>query len=127
MLRGSLDGAADRGLPAPTPEEPFEWVAGLFGLLGSPVRLHLLRILGEGDADVSELAGAVGRAMPTISQHLTQLKRAGVVASRHEKRRQIYSLANEEIAAAVAEIIRRAQQVQREVTHARPPDAHVAR
>ena len=64
--------------------------AGAFGLLASPMRLHIVWILSQGDCDVTTLAERVGASLPSVSQHLAKLKLAGLVHSRREGRRQVY-------------------------------------
>ncbi|MFC1415086.1 ArsR/SmtB family transcription factor [Streptacidiphilus cavernicola] len=64
--------------------------AATFGLLASPVRLHMVWILASGECDVGGLAERVGASMPAVSQHLAKLKLAGLVRSRREGRRQVY-------------------------------------
>jgi DNA-binding transcriptional ArsR family regulator len=83
-VTGSAVGA-DR--PAP---EVLEEAAAAFGLLSSPMRLHLVWLLASGECDVTGLAEQVGGALPAVSQHLAKLKLAGLVRSRREGRRQVY-------------------------------------
>lgn len=64
--------------------------AGVFGLLASPARLHIVWALAQGESDVSQLAERVGGALPSISQHLAKLKLASLVRSRREGRRVVY-------------------------------------
>ncbi|WP_367995768.1 ArsR/SmtB family transcription factor [Streptomyces sp. ADI95-16] len=66
--------------------------AATFALLASSTRLHIMWVLAESDSDVSSLGARVGRALPTISQHLTQLKMGGLVHARREGRRHVYSI-----------------------------------
>ncbi|NUQ96079.1 MAG: helix-turn-helix transcriptional regulator [Streptomyces sp.] len=70
--------------------EVLQSAAGAFGLLASPMRLHIVWILSRGDCDVTGLAERVGATLPAVSQHLAKLKLAGLVHSRREGRRQVY-------------------------------------
>ncbi|MEU1011872.1 metalloregulator ArsR/SmtB family transcription factor [Streptomyces sp. NPDC005890] len=79
--------------------------AAAFGLLAAPARLHILWALAQGESDVTGLAERVGGALPAVSQHLTKLKLAGLVRSRREGRRQVYSVDTAE-QAAVVEVVR---------------------
>jgi DNA-binding transcriptional ArsR family regulator len=79
--------------------------AGLFGLLASTTRLHIVWLLAHGEQDVGALAEAVGGALPAVSQHLAKLKLAGLVAARREGRRQIYLLADPRVADAVCYLV----------------------
>lgn len=47
--------------------------------LAHPVRLRILALLREGELCVCEVAEALGLAPSTVSEHLTGLRRAGVV------------------------------------------------
>ncbi|MER5951288.1 metalloregulator ArsR/SmtB family transcription factor [Streptomyces sp. NPDC001904] len=75
--------------------------AETFGLLASPVRLHMVWALAQGESDVTGLAERVGGALPAVSQHLTKLKLAGLVRSRREGRRQVYYVDDPDIVTVV--------------------------
>lgn len=79
--------------------------AGLFGLLASATRLHLVWLLAHGEQDVSALAEAVGGALPAVSQHLAKLKQAGLVAKRAQGRRQVYLIADPWVAQTVLNVV----------------------
>jgi DNA-binding transcriptional ArsR family regulator len=74
------------------PQDLLESAGSLFGLLSTPMRLHIVWVLAEGECDVTTLADQVGGALPAVSQHLTKLKLAGVVRSRRDGRRQFYAV-----------------------------------
>ena len=67
-------------------------------VLGSPKRLELLDLLGQGPRSVEELAAAADLGMSTCSAHLQTLREAGLVATRREGRRIYYSLAGDDVA-----------------------------
>jgi DNA-binding transcriptional ArsR family regulator len=73
-------------------EEQFALAAELLALLGDRTRLTLLHALAEGEADVTTLTERCGAARPAVSQHLARLRLAGLVNTRKEGRRVIYSL-----------------------------------
>jgi DNA-binding transcriptional ArsR family regulator len=60
-------------------------------MLADPTRLRLLWLLRDGEHDVGGLAAAVGAARPAVSQHLGKLLLAGLVSSRREGRRALYT------------------------------------
>ena len=66
--------------------------AEILGLLADRTRLALLQRLSEGEADVTTLVEASGVARPSASQHLARLRLAGLVGTRKEGRRVVYSL-----------------------------------
>ena len=92
---------------APMRVEPelLQEAAGVFGLLASTTRLHLVWLLAHGEQDVTSLAEAVGGAIPAVSQHLAKLRLAGMVVSRREGRRQVYLIADPRISKAVLQMV----------------------
>lgn len=85
-----LSGARD--LQQPDDGERLAAAAEVLGLLADRTRLAILRRLGEGEADVTTLAGAAGAARTSVSQHLARLRLAGLVTTRKEGRRVVYRL-----------------------------------
>lgn len=74
--------------------------ADAFEALSDPQRRAILRLLGEGECSVGELAGALPISRPAVSRHLRILREAGLVAERPRGTRRIYAL-REDGAAAV--------------------------
>lgn len=72
--------------------ERLEVAASVLALLADRTRLALLQQLGEGEADVTTLTEACGAARPSVSQHLAKLRLAGLVVTRKDGRRVVYSL-----------------------------------
>lgn len=54
----------------------------VFGALADPTRRAILQRLGEGDANVGELAAPFSISQPAISRHLKVLERAGLITRR---------------------------------------------
>ncbi|MEU2233336.1 ArsR/SmtB family transcription factor [Streptomyces vietnamensis] len=79
--------------------------AGVFALLADATRLHLVWLLARGESDVTALAEAVGAARPAVSQHLAKLRLGGLVESRKEGRRVVYSLPDGHLKRLVVEAI----------------------
>ncbi|MFF3957067.1 ArsR/SmtB family transcription factor [Streptomyces sp. NPDC001890] len=75
--------------------------AAAFGLLATPARLHIVWALSQGESDVTGLADRVGGTLPSVSQHLTKLKLAGLVRSRREGRRQVYLVDDPDVVTVV--------------------------
>ncbi|RKT19452.1 ArsR family transcriptional regulator [Streptomyces sp. 1114.5] len=73
-------------------DERLEVAAAVLALLADRTRLALLQRLGEGEADVTTLTEMSGAARPSVSQHLAKLRLAGLVATRKDGRRVVYSL-----------------------------------
>lgn len=70
--------------------------------LGSPHRLEMLEHLAQGERSVETLAGRVGVTLANASQHLQQLRRAGLVASRREGKYVRYRLTDESVLGMMA-------------------------
>ena len=64
-------------------EDPvYRLKAALFRTLGHPARVRLLELLGDGERTVGELQDALELDSSTVSQHLTALRRQGLLESR---------------------------------------------
>jgi DNA-binding transcriptional ArsR family regulator len=61
---------------------------------GHPVRLRLLCAIENRQPCVSDLWHCLGEEQAVVSQHLAVLKRAGIVRSRANGNRRIYSIAD---------------------------------
>ncbi|MDP1670422.1 ArsR/SmtB family transcription factor [Phaeovulum sp.] len=64
--------------------------------LGAPHRLLLLEQLAQGERSVEVLASKVGMSVANSSQHLQQLRRAGLVTNRRDGKSVIYRLSDDE-------------------------------
>jgi DNA-binding transcriptional ArsR family regulator len=69
-------------------------VASRLRIIGQPVRLRLLVRLREGPASVCELTQVVSAVQQNVSQHLTILHQAGIVAREKRGTRVFYELAD---------------------------------
>lgn len=58
--------------------------ANLFRVLGHPARVRILELLREGERSVGSLQTELGLDSGGTSQHLSALRRIGVVASRRD-------------------------------------------
>ncbi len=69
-------------LAAPLDENAADDLAGLVKALADPVRLRLISIVAsaaDGEVCACDLPEVLGRSQPTVSHHLTQLVRAGLL------------------------------------------------
>lgn len=64
-----------------------------FRALGDPTRLRILRLIAEAPLNVTELVSLVGIAQPSISHHLSKLRRLGLVGEERQAGFTYYSLA----------------------------------
>ncbi|MER6848634.1 metalloregulator ArsR/SmtB family transcription factor [Streptomyces flaveolus] len=91
--------------PHPPGEERFALAADLLALLGDRTRLTLLHALSDGEADVGTLTEVCGAARPAVSQHLARLRLAGLVSTRKDGRRVVYSLRDGHLRRLVGEAL----------------------
>ncbi len=74
----------------------FEQLAVVARSLGSAHRLELLELLAQTERSVEQLAGLSRLTVANASQHLQQLRRAGLVEARRDGKRVLYRLADAE-------------------------------
>lgn len=60
-------------------------------------RLELLEYLAQGERSVEQLARVSGLSVANTSQHLQQMRQAGLVNARRDGKRILYSLADEDV------------------------------
>ena len=75
----------------------FQQFALVAKALGQPNRLELVEALAQGERSVEGLAKATGMSIANTSQHLKQLRQAGLVDSRKEGTSVIYRLSGEDV------------------------------
>lgn len=75
-------------------EEHADAAAHLLRDLANPNRLMILCVLSKGEASVSTLNEAVGLSQSALSQHLSVLRRDGLVDTRRERQSIFYRLAD---------------------------------
>ena len=86
-------------MPARTIDLPvYVMKAELFKALGHPVRIRALELLVDGDQPVSALLEEIGVEASHLSQHLTVLRRAGVVAKSRQGNTVTYTLVDRSLA-----------------------------
>lgn len=93
----------------------FEQFALVAKALGSGHRLELLDILAQGERAVERLAQAADFTVGNTSQHLQQLRRAGLVTAKKVGNQVIYALADSEVVALVRTLWRVAERNTAEV------------
>lgn len=77
--------------------------------LGHPNRLELLDFIAQGESSVDPLAKRARLTIANTSQHLHQLRRAGLVASRQDGKRVLYRLRDDSILALTSALQRVAE------------------
>ena len=74
----------------------FAQLASMAKTLGHPHRIELLELLAQRERSVEATAGLVGLSVANASQHLQQLRRAGLCTSRREGKFRLYRLADDD-------------------------------
>jgi DNA-binding transcriptional ArsR family regulator len=80
------------------PETVFISAAELFSVLSTPLRLQIISALCSGEKNVTQLRDEVQTTQPNMSQHLSMLYRAGIVARRREGNQIYYRIQSERAA-----------------------------
>ena len=78
--------------------------------LGHEYRLELLELIAQGERTVEALTELMGLPVGTVSQHLQQLRRTGLVMARKEGKYVYYSLAGDEVPTLLAALRHVAEQ-----------------
>lgn len=72
--------------------DPLSQQVQRFKALGHPARLRIARMLGEGELCVCQMTAVLRLAPSTVSAHLSELRRAGLVQERKDGRWVFYAL-----------------------------------
>jgi DNA-binding transcriptional ArsR family regulator len=75
-----------------SPEHSEEDICKLLALIGQPVRIQILLMVGAGEVCVCHMEAALRMRQASISQHLMILRKAGLVSSRRDGRNIYYRL-----------------------------------
>jgi ArsR family transcriptional regulator, arsenate/arsenite/antimonite-responsive transcriptional repressor len=78
-------------------------VVDLHKALGHPLRLRLVAMLREGPLCVCQMTGVLRRAASTVSEHLSELRRAGAIQERKDGRWVEYRLSEDPVTRAALE------------------------
>jgi len=79
--------------------KPLSATVDVLKALGHPVRLRMVAMLRGGELCVCQMTAVLELAASTVSAHLTDLKRAGLVEERKDGRWVFHRLAQDEAAA----------------------------
>jgi ArsR family transcriptional regulator len=95
----------------------FAQFAAVAKTLGHAHRLELLEQLAQGERTVEVLADRTGLSIANASQHLQQMRRAGLVTNRRDGKFVYYRLADDAVLEVLAALRRIAEQNLAEVEH----------
>jgi DNA-binding transcriptional ArsR family regulator len=91
MTHFANSGREHDDIDVPTDEQADAAAAG-FAMLADATRLKMLWLISQNEQDVSTLAGLAGCTPTVASQHLGKLRLAGLVTTRAEGKRRLYSI-----------------------------------
>lgn len=118
----------DAGLQEPPPlvEEQALLAVEVFRMLADATRVRLLWALIGRELPVNELAAAVGKPGPAVSQHLAKLRMARLVLTRKVGTSVYYRVANDHIEQLVTDAVHNAEHASAGTpTHHLRPATHV--
>lgn len=72
-------------------------VSSVFKSLAHPTRIQIVRLLKDGELCVCDILPNLDSEQSNTSQHLTVLKNQGIVESRKDGSKVIYSIKNKEV------------------------------
>lgn len=101
--RDGHDGAPSLFHPREPDAPRLEAGSATFRMLADPTRLHILWLLTQGPADVGTLVARTGASRTAVSQHLAKLRHSGLVSTRREARRVVYSIIDGHLARLILE------------------------
>lgn len=108
------------------PDEQVELAVEIFGMLADGTRVRLLWELQESERSVNQLAEAVGKSAPAVSQHLAKLRMARMVRTRREGNQVFYRVENDHVASLVRDAIHNAEHASDDIpAHHRSGDSTI--
>ncbi|MBS3794773.1 MAG: winged helix-turn-helix transcriptional regulator [Candidatus Thorarchaeota archaeon] len=81
-----------------------KWQVEFHKALSNPIRLQIVEDLLEGEECQCEMFPRIGLTQSTVSAYLSQLVDAGILESRREGRRKLYSIASNDMADLIRKI-----------------------
>lgn len=95
----------------PLDPEQLPLAVEVFRMLADSTRLQILWQLARAESSVNEIAAALGRPGPSVSQHLAKLRMARLVRSRREGQQIFYELENDHVLRLVTDGLHNAEHV----------------
>ena len=77
--------------------ELYQLQADVCKAIAHPTRIEILQLLREGERCVCEIFPAMKIEQPNVSRHLSVLKKAGILSSRKEGLKVIYTVNDQRI------------------------------
>lgn len=82
-----------------------EEIAGLFKMLGEPMRLRILQAVCKAPRSVGEIVETTGSTQANVSKHLALLAAAGILQREKNGQRVFYSV-KEQLVVRLCELVR---------------------
>lgn len=86
-----------------------ELAVEVFALMADATRIQIILALREHELPVNALAGIVGKAPATVSQHLAKLRLGHMVKARRQGTQMFYSLTDEHARRLITEAVFQAE------------------
>ena len=83
----------------------FQAIAGLFKMLGEPMRLRILQSVCKAPRSVNEIVKATRSTQANVSKHLALLTAAGILQRKKEGQRVFYGV-KEQLVVQLCELVR---------------------
>jgi len=84
---------------------PLDVTVSIARAIGHPARSRILAMLAGGELCVCQITEVLGLAQSTVSTHLRELKRVGLIQERKDSRWVYFSLADDEESAAWLKVL----------------------
>ncbi|RIJ76863.1 transcriptional regulator [Nakamurella silvestris] len=81
----------------PLPADQIALAVEVFRMLADGTRVQILWVLIDRELSVNDIAEAVGKPGPSVSQHLAKLRMARLVSTRREGTQVFYRLENDHV------------------------------
>jgi DNA-binding transcriptional ArsR family regulator len=94
--------------PVPAREQ-VDLAVEVFRMLSDATRVQVLWAMLDGEMSVNDLAEAVGKPAPGVSQHLAKLRMARLVSTRRQANQVFYRIESEHVRQLVADAIYQAE------------------
>ena len=94
---------------ADLPADQVALAVEVFRMLADGTRIQILWALIDRELPVNDLATRVGKAAPSVSQHLAKLRMARLVRSRREGNQIFYQLENDHVRRLIVDGIHNAE------------------
>jgi DNA-binding transcriptional ArsR family regulator len=91
------------------PDDQVALVVEVFRMLADGTRVRILWALVDKEYSVNDLAAAVGKPAPSVSQHLAKLRMARLVRTRRDGNQVFYQLENDHIRQLVVDGVHNAE------------------